>query len=64
MNYSGNIGVGDEYETNKETKCVGDKYEMLVTVLVQHRKDVTDIKILSSTSKNRHQHHDVTIIYI
>ena len=56
-----------------ETKFVGDKFEMLVTVLAvfvanisvgrQHSKDVTNIEILSPTPENYHQH-KVTNIYV
>ena len=42
-----------------ETKCVGDNFEMLVTVNIsfghQQPKDVINIEILSPTSKNWHQ---------
>ena len=58
--------------TDAETKCVGDKFEILLTILAvfvintlyfskdnighQHPKDVTNIEILSVTCKNYHQH--------
>ena len=48
-----------------ETKCIGDNFEMLVTVLAifenNRPKDVTNIEILSLTSKNCHQ--DKVTIY-
>ena len=49
-----------------ETKCVGENFEMLVTVSVkhQHQKDVANIEILSPTSRNFHQDKVTNILFI